>query len=145
MCSMHHEIVVSGFGGARLVYQVAREGFLDQHIRTLRTLYRTRRDAMLDSMHEHFPRAVQWTRPEGGLFLWVSLPEGMDTTELLQSALEERVAFVPGASFHANGGGANTLRLNVSNATPQQIHERIARLGRVLETQSDRVIPTQVE
>ncbi|TAH51263.1 MAG: PLP-dependent aminotransferase family protein [Chloroflexota bacterium] len=125
-----------------LIYQVAREGFLDHHIKSLRTLYRTRRDAMLNAMQEHFPQAVQWTHPEGGLFLWATLPEGIDSAEVLRAAIQERVAFVPGASFHANGQGANTMRLNFSNATPEQIYEGIARLGQVLETQLDQVIAT---
>ncbi len=125
-----------------LVYEVAREGFLDRHVKTLRDLYRTRRDAMLTALEEHFPTAVRWTHPEGGLFLWVTLPEGLDTTDLLVPALEERVAFVPGGAFHANGGGANTMRLNFSNANPQQIHEGITRLGKVLEGALEEVIVT---
>lgn len=116
-----------------LVYEVAREGFLDKHIKTLRTMYRERRDAMLNAMAEHFPQSVHRTRPQGGLFLWATLPAGIDAAEILPDAVNERVAFVPGASFHANGGGANTMRLNFSNATSQQIHEGIARLGQVLE------------
>jgi 2-aminoadipate transaminase len=125
-----------------LVYEVAREGFLDRHIKTLRDLYRTRRDAMLTALAEHFPPAVKWTHPEGGLFLWVTLPDGLDATDLLMPALEERVAFVPGGAFHANGGGTNTLRLNFSNANPRQIHEGITRLGKVLEGALEEVIVT---
>ena len=116
-----------------LVHEIAREGFLDQHIQKLRVLYRERRDAMLTAMDEHFPESVHWTRPQGGLFLWVTLPVGIDATEILPLALEEHVAFVPGASFFANGGGENTMRLNFSNAHPRQIFEGITRLGRVLE------------
>lgn len=116
-----------------LVYQVAREGFLDRHIKSLRDLYRVRRDAMLTAMSEHFPASVQWTRPQGGLFLWATVPQGIDTNELLRFALQEQVAFIPGTSFYANGGGENTMRLNFSNATQQKIHEGITRLGKVLE------------
>lgn len=125
-----------------LVYEVARVGFLDRHVRTLRTLYRERRDAMLNAMAEHFPQSVHWTRPQGGLFLWATLPAGIDAAEILPDAVSRRVAFVPGASFHANGGGANTMRLNFSNATPQQIHEGIARLGQVLEVALGEAIAT---
>lgn len=125
-----------------LVYEVAREGFLDLHIQKLRGMYQERRDAMLNAMDEHFPPSVQWTHPEGGLFLWATLPEGIDAATILQDALKKNVAFVPGASFHANGGGANTMRLNFSNASPQQIHKGIARLGQVLEVELGEAVPT---
>lgn len=116
-----------------LVYEIAREGFLDRHVKSLRDLYRTRRDAMLTALSEHFPPSVHWTRPQGGLFLWVTLPEGIDAREMLQMALDERVAFVPGGAFYPCGGGANTMRLNFSNANPEQIYEGIRRLGAVVE------------
>jgi DNA-binding transcriptional MocR family regulator len=89
---------------------------------------------MLRALEEFFPAGVTWTRPAGGLFLWVTLPEGYDAAELLKLAVEQqRVAFVPGASFFPKGGGANTMRLNFSNATPEKIREGISRLGKVLE------------
>jgi 2-aminoadipate transaminase len=125
-----------------LVYEVGREGFLDGHVQTLRTLYRERRDAMLNAMEEHFPQTVHWTRPQGGLFLWATLPTGMDAAEILHDALDERVAFVPGVSFHANGGGANTMRLNFSNAAPRDIFEGIARLGHLLDSVLEQEIVT---
>lgn len=121
-----------------LVYHVARDGFLDQHIKALRDLYRTRRDAMLTALSEHFPPEVQWTRPQGGLFLWATLPEEMDSTALLRDALEEGVAFVPGAPFYACGGGGNTMRLNFSNASAEQIYEGITRLGQVIEKRMEK-------
>lgn len=125
-----------------LVYEVAREGFLDQHIQTLRRMYRERRDAMLHALQEHFPHTVHWTQPHGGLFLWATLPEGIDAAQVLRHALAEHVAFVPGASFFANGGGANTMRLNFSNATPQQIYEGIARLGQVVAVEMGEAVAT---
>lgn len=115
-----------------IAYQVAQDNFLDQHVRLIRDVYRQRRDVMLAAMEKHFPAGVRWTHPKGGLFLWVTLPEGADTTALLPRAIAEKVAFVPGAPFYAAGGGANTMRLNFSNATPAAIEEGIARLGRVL-------------
>jgi 2-aminoadipate transaminase len=75
---------------------------------------------------------VRWTHPEGGLFLWATLPEGLDSAELLADALREKVAFVPGTSFHPNGGGRNTLRLNFSYSRPEVIEEGIRRLGGVI-------------
>jgi 2-aminoadipate transaminase len=118
-----------------VTYEVARGGFLDQHIRTIRQVYSERRNIMLQSMAEHFPVPVDWTRPEGGLFLWSTLPAGVDAARVLQSAIEHKVAFVPGAPFFPCGGGENTMRLNFSNATPENIREGIRRLGRVLEVE----------
>jgi len=75
---------------------------------------------------------VDWTHPEGGLFLWGTLPENLNSTDVLKAAIEQKVAFVPGASFYPTGGGHNTMRLNFSNATPEKIMEGISRLGRVI-------------
>ena len=115
-----------------VAYEVARNGFLDKHTELIRRVYRERRDIMLRAIEEHFPPGVQWTRPHGGLFLWVTLPEGMDSRVVLKRAVAEQVAFVPGLSFFACGGGENTMRLNFSNATIDGIREGIGRLGRVL-------------
>jgi 2-aminoadipate transaminase len=115
-----------------VAYEVARGGFLDHHIRSIRQIYRERRDAMLESLETHMPPGVCWTRPQGGLFLWVTLPVGVDTQDVFRVAVERKVAFVPGRSFHPCGGGSNTMRLNFSNATPERIREGIMRLGEVL-------------
>jgi 2-aminoadipate transaminase len=115
-----------------IAFEVAREGFLDRHVRFIRSVYRERRDAMIAALQKHFPATVQWTTPQGGLFLWVTLPEPMDAAAILQAAIAENVAFVPGSSFFADGSGGNTLRLNFSNANPSRINEGIERLGIVL-------------
>jgi 2-aminoadipate transaminase len=115
-----------------VAYEVAHGGFLDRHINVIRDVYRQRRDVMLAAMDRFFPSEVDWTQPEGGLFLWGRMPESLDATDVLKAAIEENVAFVPGESFHPNGGGHNTMRINFSNATPENITEGIARLGRVL-------------
>jgi len=112
-----------------VAYEVARGGFLDQHVRRIREVYRRRRDLMLNTMDEHFPPGVIWTRPQGGLFLWVTTPEAINTVDLLKDAIQQKVAFVPGHSFHPTGGGHNTMRLNFSNATEEQIVEGIRRLS----------------
>lgn len=114
-----------------VAYEILRSGFIEQHAQHLRQLYRGRRDTMLAALEEHFPEEVTWTRPQGGMFLWVTLPEGMDSNPLLQEAIEYKVAFVPGGDFHPNGGGKNTLRLNFSNASHQMIETGIARLGKL--------------
>ncbi len=116
-----------------MAFEVARGGFLDRHVRFIRTVYSERRDAMLAALQKYVPAAVHWTTPQGGLFLWVTLPEAMDATEILQAAIAENVAFVPGASFFADGSGRHTLRLNFSNANPERINEGMRRLGIVLE------------
>ena len=116
-----------------VAYEVARGGFLDKHVRLIRTVYGERRDAMLRSLDRHAPPGVRWTRPHGGLFLWATLPEGFDTLKLLDEAVAEKVAFVPGAAFYPCGGGERTMRLNFSYAAPDVIEEGIKRLCRVIE------------
>jgi len=88
---------------------------------------------MLETLTEHMPEGVQWTHPQGGLFLWVTLPEKMDSIELFKEAVKYKVAFVPGESFYPCGGGMNTMRLNFSNATPEKINEGISRLADVIK------------
>jgi 2-aminoadipate transaminase len=115
-----------------IAYEMARGGFIDQHVHAIRRAYRARRDAMLAAMAEFFPATVTWTRPSGGLFLWVRFPEGTDSREILREAIKEKVAFVVGNAFFADGSGRDTARLNFSNADPEHIHEGIKRLGGVL-------------
>jgi 2-aminoadipate transaminase len=115
-----------------IAYEITREGFLEEYIPVIRQAYRERRDVMLAGLEEYFPDGVSWTRPEGGMFLWVTLPENIDSAKLLSDALEHRIAFVPGEAFHANGGGHNTMRLNFSNTPPALIEEGLGRLGRLL-------------
>ncbi len=115
-----------------VAYEVIRDGFLDKHIKLIRDVYTERRDAMLGAMDAYFPPGVDWTHPEGGLFLWGTMPENISAAEVLKAAIEQKVAFVPGAPFFPLGGGHNTMRLNFSHATPDKITEGIARLGRVL-------------
>src|SRR5215469_9287140 len=85
-----------------VAYEVARDGFLDQHVKLIRQVYRERRDAMLHALQEYFPHEVTWTRPKGGLFLWVTMPEGIDSQALFRAALVENVAFVTGDCFYPN-------------------------------------------
>jgi 2-aminoadipate transaminase len=115
-----------------LAYQVVKDGFLEQHVRCIREVYRQRRDTMLAALEEFCPEGVTWTRPEGGLFLWVRLPEHLDAREVLDDALAEKVAFVPGSAFYTDGRGLNTMRLNFSNAEPELLREGIRRLARAI-------------
>jgi 2-aminoadipate transaminase len=122
-----------------LAHEVGRGGFLDQHIKLIRKVYGERRDAMLGAMDAYFPPGVEWTHPEGGLFLWGILPENLSSAEVLKSAVEQKVAFVPGSPFYPTGGGHNTMRLNFSNATPDKIREGISRLGKVISEKSGQI------
>lgn len=115
-----------------IVSEFCRSAEFTEHIERVRADYRVKRDAMLRALETHFPGGVHWTRPEGGLFLWVTLPEGASTSMLLREALKERVAFIPGTPFFADGSGENTMRLNFSNATLEKIEEGISRIGKVL-------------
>jgi 2-aminoadipate transaminase len=116
-----------------IAYEVVRDGFLDKHIPYLRAVYRQRRDLMLEMLARYFPPEVQWSRPDGGLFLMIHLPAHLDATELLKEAIHHKVAFVPGNDFHVGGTGHNTFRLNFSNAQPSQIEVGIERLGTLLK------------
>lgn len=115
-----------------VAHEVSRDGFLDRHIKHIRKVYSQRRDVMLAAMDRFFPPEVDWTQPEGGLFLWGTLPEWLNSADLLQSAVEHKVAFVPGTPFYPCGGGHNTMRLNFSNATPEKIQQGIESLGHVI-------------
>lgn len=115
-----------------IAYESCRDGLLARQIPKIRKIYGERRDVMLAALERMMPAGTHWTRPEGGMFLWVTLPEGFSAAELLDRAIERQVAFVPGASFHANGGGENTLRLNFSHPTPERIEEGIGRLAEVI-------------
>ncbi len=116
-----------------VAYEVAKGGFLDEHVKLIRSTYKERRDVMLEMMDEMFPKEMRWTKPLGGMFLWSVLPEHIDAAEVLKVAIERKVAFVPGAAFHPNGGGKNTMRINFSFSNPDTIREGITRLGLTLK------------
>jgi 2-aminoadipate transaminase len=115
-----------------VVHEVIKDGFLDGHIPTIRTLYANQCQVMLDAMAEQFPAGVTWTRPEGGMFIWVTLPKHIDSMALLDQAIAAGVAFVPGAPFYANDPQANTLRLSFVTVPPERIREGIAILGKLI-------------
>ena len=106
-------------------------GYIDQ----LRELYHRRRDVILDALAEHLPAAASWTRPQGGLFIWVTLPDYIDTTDLLARALAENVAFVPGEAAFADGRGEHSMRLNFSSSTDDDIREGVRRIGKIVAEQ----------
>jgi len=116
-----------------LAYEVAHTPWMKSHIKVIRQTYKVRRDTMLNALEKYMPDGVEWTHPKGGLFLWVTLPEKIDSNVVFKSAVEAKVAFVPGESFHPLGGGENTMRLNFSNSKPEMIEEGIKRLAKVIK------------
>lgn len=121
-----------------VAYEVAKDGFIDEHVRNIRKVYRERRDVMLATMQEHFPKEVVWTRPQGGLFLWVTLPEGMDCDRLFKAAVDQNVAFVPGYCFYPDeADGFRNFRLNFSSSKPELIREGIRRLSVAIKLQME--------
>lgn len=114
------------------ISEVVQVGF-DEHVEGLITAYRQKRDVMLNGLDANMPDGVCWTKPEGGMFIWLELPEQIDAAELLKVALRDhKIAFVPGQAFHANGLGANTLRLNFSHPSIESIHSGVVELGRCI-------------
>lgn len=114
-----------------VIHDVAQRCY-DRQVAKVCAAYRIKRDAMLAALDRHMPKGTQWTKPDGGMFVWVTLAPGRDAGAMLPDAIRrERVAYVPGRAFHATGGGENTLRLNFSMPSVERIEEGIARLGRL--------------
>jgi 2-aminoadipate transaminase len=107
-------------------------GLLPKQIEEIRALYGRKREAMLEALKKHMPKGIKWTKPEGGLFLWVKLPKNLSANELFPKAIEEKVAYVIGSAFHCDGKGQNTMRLNFSYPSEEQIEEGIKRLASVI-------------
>lgn len=116
-----------------VIYEFLKRGYLEPHIEKIRVAYAKRLEVMEAAMREHFPPSVTWPHPEGGLFLWLQLPEHVSTMKLLNESIEAGVAFVPGRPFHPDGSGDNTMRLNFANATLEGIVEGVKRLAGVLK------------
>jgi 2-aminoadipate transaminase len=116
-----------------IVAEYLRRGLLLKQIEKIRKLYATKRQVMLSALKKYMPRGVTWTKPEGGLFLWVSLPKRMNTNDLFPKAIENNVAYVVGSAFHCNGKGKNTMRINFSYSSEQQIEEGIKRLAKMVK------------
>jgi 2-aminoadipate transaminase len=120
----------------RIIFEVMQNGFLDRHVPTIRALYKTQRDAMLQALSAHFPDAatqpdtsLTWNTPAGGMFLWARLPAGMSAVELLPHAVDKGVAFVPGAPFYADHGDPRTMRLSFVTPSVEEIQRGVAALA----------------
>ena len=116
----------------RLVYEVIKNGFLKDHVPTIRERYKAQRDAMATALQAHLPPGCRWQKPVGGMFFWVTLPAHLDATALLPRAVEAGMAYVPGSPFYPQGGHTNTLRLSFVTVPPELIAQGVAALGQVL-------------
>jgi DNA-binding transcriptional MocR family regulator len=108
-------------------------GLLLKQVETISRLYGKKLEVMLEALGRYMPKGVEWSRPEGGLFLWVKLPKKMSANDLFPKAIETKVAYVVGSAFHCDGKGQNTMRLNFSYSTEQQIEEGVKRLAKVIK------------
>lgn len=115
-----------------VVYEAIKDGFLATHIPSIRTLYANQCQVMLDALAEFFPAGVKWSKPEGGMFIWVTLPQHMDGMALLEEAIAQHVAFVPGAPFYANEPEKNTLRLSFVTVPPEKIRAGVQTLAKLI-------------
>jgi 2-aminoadipate transaminase len=112
-----------------LAFEILKNMGFDQHLQRIRDYYKRQCEVMLTAMREHFPPTVKYNEPEGGMFVWCELPEMFSATDIFPQALAQKVAYVPGSAFFANGKGHNTLRLSFSLATEDQTREGIKILG----------------
>jgi len=110
-----------------------RSGLIDKQLVKIKKMYKIKRDLMLKALEKHFPKGCEWTKPDGGMFIWVTLPPKIDTRELFVDAIKEKVAFVHGSAFRVDGKGHNTMRLNFTNTDDKKIEIGIKRLGRLIK------------
>ena len=120
----------------RVILACLRGGLIEEQKARIRPYYRGKRDAMLAALEAEMPAGVRWTRPAGGLFVWVTLPEGMDAEKLIEAAVAEGVAYIPGGPFFVDGSGANTMRLTFAKEDIPTIQEGVKRLARAVKSQS---------
>lgn len=125
--------------GQYVVFEFMYRGMLDKHIEVIKALYHHKRDLMMEAMDRHFPKeSVNWVRPDGGMFTWVTLPDHVDTRDMFPRAIAEKVAYVVGSAFYPLGGGHNTMRLNFSYSPDEDIKIGIERLGNVIRTEIEK-------
>jgi len=124
----------SNFLSQRIASRYLKDSDIDLHIKKIRKAYKEQKDCMVATMQEEMPDGVTWTNPEGGMFVWVTLPAGCSSMDIFSAALKEQVAVLPGIPFYVDGGGTNTLRLNFSNSSDERITEGIHRLGKVMRS-----------
>ncbi len=122
----------SNYLAQRIVYQYLQDYNLDEHLACLRPAYKQQCDGMIEAIKTYLPPEVRYTQPEGGMFIWLTLPPGLSSSALVEAAARLKVAFVPGKAFYLQGGGEDTLRLNFSNSEPDQIRLGIKSLAEAM-------------
>jgi len=115
-----------------IAYEYLKSGSIDKQVVKIIKMYKRKRDIMLKSLEKYFPKGCEWTKPDGGMFIWATLPSNIDTRELFDDAIKEKVAFVNGSAFRVDGKGHNTMRLNFTNTDDKRIEVGIKRLGRLI-------------
>ena len=115
-----------------VIYDYLASNDYTEHVNKIISLYKNQSEAMLDAMQEFFPAHVEYTRPEGGMFIWATMKDGTPALDVFHKAMEQKVAFVPGDPFYTSKTNVNTMRLNYTNATPEVIREGIKRLASIL-------------
>ncbi|MFE3845772.1 PLP-dependent aminotransferase family protein [Thermoplasmatota archaeon] len=124
--------------GQYVAYEYIKGGYLDKQVEKIKKLYKTKRDIMIESLKKYFPKEAKWIIPEGGMFIWITLPKKINTNLLLQKAIAKKVAYVAGDAFYHDGGNYNSMRLNFSYSDNNQIAEGIKRLGNVIKEELKR-------
>jgi 2-aminoadipate transaminase len=127
----------TNFFSQRVLYEYLRTNDIDEHIKSIRTLYKAQRDCMVSAIERCFPSDVSCTKPEGGMFLWLTLPEGVPATRLFDRAIGQKVAFVPGDPFYVGKKDVNAMRLNYSNASEPMIEAGVERLAQAYREMRD--------
>ncbi len=125
----------SNYLSQRIAFEYLQQGTIEMHIKKIQLAYKNQCDCMIRIMGETFPESVTYTRPHGGMFVWVTLPDGCSSMNIFEAALKEHIAVLPGTPFYVDGGGNNTLRLNFSNSTDVKISEGMKRLAQVIKKQ----------
>jgi 2-aminoadipate transaminase len=131
ICKQSMDLCTNPFNQYIAAEYMSRD-LLNPHIKKICEIYKEKMEIMLNAMDEYFPKEVEWTKPEGGLFTWATCPEQINTREMFESAVIENVAYVIGGAFYPNGGGENTMRINFSHPTNEKISEGVRRLSNVL-------------
>ncbi len=124
--------------GQVIAWKYVEGGYLDEHIPRIIEFYKPRRDAMLEALEEYMPEGVEWTKPDGGMFIWVTLPEGIDTKLMMEKAVAKGVAYVPGEAFFAHRDVKNTMRLNFTYVPEEKIREGVKRLAETIKEELKR-------
>ncbi|MFW6041079.1 MAG: PLP-dependent aminotransferase family protein [Thermoplasmatota archaeon] len=124
--------------GQHVAYKYISEGIIYEHIEKIKKLYNKKRKTMLDAMEDHFPEEARWNKPQGGMFIWAILPENINTRDMFEKAISKKVAYVVGDAFYVDDKGYNTMRLNFTHSSEEEIKEGIERLSRVIKDEMKR-------